>query len=59
VFPKGDGCLKSPEMEARTAMAIDKGDPVFLGWLIAVKDEMKPKLEAEELRILKSVKPAS
>ena len=59
VFPKGDGCLKSPEMEARTAMAIDKGDPVFLAWLTAVKDELKPKLEAEELRILKSVKPAS
>ena len=46
-------------MEARTAMAIDKGDPVFLAWLTAVKDELKPKLEAEELRILKSVKPAS
>jgi polar amino acid transport system substrate-binding protein len=59
VFPKGDGCLQSHEMEAITAMAIDKGDPVFLAWLTAVKDEMKPKLSAEELRILKSVKPAS
>jgi polar amino acid transport system substrate-binding protein len=59
VFPKGDGCLKSNEMEAKTAMAIDKGDPVFLAWLTAVKDELKPKLDAEELRILKSVKPAS
>ncbi|MBV9569005.1 MAG: transporter substrate-binding domain-containing protein [Hyphomicrobiales bacterium] len=57
VFPQGDDCLKSQEMEAKTAMAIDKGDPVFLAWLTAVKDEMKPKLEAEELRILKSVKP--
>jgi hypothetical protein len=45
-------------METATAMAIDKGDPVFLAWLTAVKDEVKPKLEAEELRILKSVKPA-
>jgi polar amino acid transport system substrate-binding protein len=59
VFPKGDGCLQSHEMEAITAMAIDKGDPVFLAWLTAVKDEIKPKLAAEELRILKSVKPAS
>jgi len=59
VFPQGDGCLKSHEMEATTAMAIDKGDPVFLAWLTAVKDEVKPKLNAEELRILKSVKPAS
>jgi len=46
-------------MEAITAMAIDKGDPVFLAWLTAVKDELKPQLAAEELRILKSVKPAS
>jgi polar amino acid transport system substrate-binding protein len=59
VFPKGDGCLQSHEMETSTAMAIDKGDPVFLAWLTAVKDEVKPKLQAEELRILKSVKPAS
>jgi polar amino acid transport system substrate-binding protein len=56
VFPKGDGCLQSHEMETATAMAIDKGDPVFLAWLTAVKDEIKPKLAAEELRILKSVK---
>jgi polar amino acid transport system substrate-binding protein len=59
VFPQGDGCLQSKEMAATTAMAIDKGDPVFLAWLTAVKDEVKPKLDAEELRILKSVKPAS
>jgi polar amino acid transport system substrate-binding protein len=59
VFPQGDACLKSHEMEATTAMAIDKGDPVFLAWLTAVKDDVKPKLDAEELRILKSVKPAS
>jgi polar amino acid transport system substrate-binding protein len=56
VFPTGDSCLKSPEMEAKTAMAIDKGDPVFLAWLTAVKTEVQPKLDAEELRVLKSVK---
>ena len=59
VFPAGDACLKSREMESKTAMAIDKGDPVFLNWLKAVTAEMQPKLDAEELRILKSVKPAS
>ena len=59
VFPQGDDCLKSKEMEAKTAMAIDKGDPVFLSWLTSVEEEMKPQLEAEELRILKSVKPPS
>ncbi|MBV9432109.1 MAG: transporter substrate-binding domain-containing protein [Hyphomicrobiales bacterium] len=59
VFPKGDDCLKSKEMEAKTAMAIDKGDPVFLAWLTSVEQEMQPKLEAEELGILKSVKAPS
>src|SRR5215469_6950200 len=59
VFPQGDDCLKSKEMEGKTAMAIDKGDPVFLAWLTSVEQEMQPKLDAEELRILKSVKPAS
>jgi polar amino acid transport system substrate-binding protein len=58
VFPQGDACLKSHEMEAQTAMAIDKGDPVFLAWLTAVKSEVQPKLDAEEMRVLKSVKPA-
>ena len=37
-------------------MAIDRNDPVFLAWLTAVKTEMQPKLDAEELRVLKSVK---
>jgi len=59
VFPPGDECLKSKEMEAKTAMAIAKGDQVFLAWLTAVKNEVQPKLDAEEMRILKSVKPAS
>jgi polar amino acid transport system substrate-binding protein len=58
VFPQGDACLKSHEMEAQTAMAIDKGDPVFLAWLTAVRDQVQPKLDAEEMRVLKSVKPA-
>ena len=59
VFPPGDDCLRSTEMQSTTAMAIAKNDPVFLAWLTAVKTEVQPKLDAEELRILKSVKPAS
>lgn len=55
VFPKGDECLRSEEQAAPVGMAIDKGDPVFLAWLRAVADEIKDKLEAEELRIMKSV----
>ena len=59
IFPPGDACLKSTEMQSKTAMAIDKGDPVFLNWLKAVTADVQPKLDAEELRVLKSVKPPS
>jgi len=46
-------------MESKTAMAIAKGQPEFLAWLTVVTKEVQPKLEAEEMRVLKSVKPAS
>src|SRR4051794_12903264 len=48
VFPPGDDCLRSKEMEAKTAMAIAKNDPAFLAWVTAVKTEVQPKLDAEE-----------
>lgn len=54
-FPPGDKCLASNEMAAPVGMAIDKNDPIFLGWLKAVAAEMKAATEAEELRIMKSV----
>lgn len=53
-FPRGDGCLTSDEMEGKTGMAVNKGDPVYLDWLRAVAAEMQPKLNAEELRIMKA-----
>ena len=34
-------------------MAVDKNQPEFLGWLKAVYDEVKDKIAAEELRVLK------
>jgi polar amino acid transport system substrate-binding protein len=42
-------------MAAPVGMAIDKGDPAFLAWLRAVAAEMKDAIDAEELRIMKSV----
>jgi polar amino acid transport system substrate-binding protein len=55
VFPQGDGCLKSEEMSTGVGLAVDKKDTVFHQWLQAVYEEVKPKVEAEELRLLKGV----
>jgi polar amino acid transport system substrate-binding protein len=53
VFPLGDDCLNSNEMVTDTGMAVDKSDPVFRDWLRAVYGEVKDKVTAEEIRILK------
>ena len=53
IFPAGDNCLKSNEMATEVGMAVDKADPVFRDWLIAVYGEVKDKVSAEEIRILK------
>ncbi len=54
VFPKGDECLKSNEMATPVGMAIDKGHPEFLEWARAVEKAMHAKLEAEEVRLMKT-----
>lgn len=54
IFPKGDDCLKSNEMATEVGMAVVKTDPVFRDWLTAVYAEVKDKVSAEEIRILKS-----
>ena len=53
VFPLGDSCLQSPEMATDVGLAVDKADTVFHDWLQAVYDEIKDKVTAEELRVLK------
>ncbi len=53
VFPSGDDCLQSNEMATQVGMAVDKKDTTFRDWLLAVYDEVKAKVTAEELRILK------
>ena len=55
VFPQGDDCLKSEEMSTGVGLAVDKKDTVFHEWLQAVFEEVRPKVEAEELRLLKGV----
>lgn len=53
VFPLGDSCLQSNEMATDVGMAVDKADSVFHDWLQAVYEEVKDKVTAEELRVLK------
>jgi polar amino acid transport system substrate-binding protein len=53
VFPLGDACLQSPEMATDVGLAVDKADTVFHDWLQAVYEEVKDKVTAEELRVLK------
>lgn len=53
VFPPGDECLRSQEMGTDVGLAVDKKDPVFRDWLQAVYDEIKDKVTAEEVRIMK------
>lgn len=53
VFPPGDDCLKSNEMATEVGLAVDKADPVFRDWLMAVYGEVKDKVTAEEMKLLK------
>jgi polar amino acid transport system substrate-binding protein len=53
VFPPGDDCLTSNEMATEVGLAADKADTVFRDWLQAVYDEVKDKVTAEEIRVLK------
>jgi polar amino acid transport system substrate-binding protein len=52
-FPPGDECLQSEEMATEVGLAVDKKDTVFHDWLQSVYEEIKDKVTAEEMRLLK------
>ncbi len=52
--PKGDACLASQELPIPVGMAIDKDQPVFLAWLRAVAEAIKPQTHDEEIRVEKT-----
>lgn len=52
-FPQGDECLQSKEMSTGVGLAVDKKDTTFHAWLQSVYDEIKDKVTAEEMRLLK------
>jgi polar amino acid transport system substrate-binding protein len=52
-WPAGDDCLKSQEFANPVGLAVPRGDEKYLAWLTTVAEELKPKLEADELRLIK------
>jgi len=56
VLPKDNNCQNSKEKAAPVGMAIDKNQPAFLQWLRAVETEMEPKLNADEARVVNTMK---
>lgn len=51
--PRGAACLASGELPIPIAMAVAREQPVFLAWLRAANEVMKPKLVAEEANVTK------
>ncbi|HEX2943298.1 MAG TPA: transporter substrate-binding domain-containing protein [Rhodopila sp.] len=52
VLPSANNCQDSTEKAQPVGLALDKHQPVFLAWLRAVEQQMQPKLEAEEQRVV-------
>ena len=54
-LPEGNNCQGSTEMATPIGLAIDKNQPEYFNWLKAVNDTMKPKLDADEARIINTM----
>ena len=54
-LPLGNNCQDSSEMATPMGLAVDKNQPEFLNWLNAVRDNLRPKLEADEGRIISTM----
>lgn len=51
-LPDGNNCQNSNEQAVPIGLAIDKNQPEYFNWLKAVNETMKPKLEADEIRVI-------
>lgn len=49
-LPRENNCQDSKEQATEVGSAIDKNQPVFLHWLRATTDALRPQIEAEEQR---------
>ena len=56
VLPKENNCQNSTEKAAPVGMAIDKNQPAFLQWTRGVEKEIEPKLQADEFRVVDTMK---
>jgi polar amino acid transport system substrate-binding protein len=56
VLPKDNNCQNSMEKAAPVGMAIDKNQQVFLAWARAVEKEIEPQLNADEARVVDTMK---
>jgi polar amino acid transport system substrate-binding protein len=56
VLPKENNCQSSTEKAAPVGMAIDKNQPAFLQWTRGVEKEIEPKLQADEFRVVDTMK---
>jgi polar amino acid transport system substrate-binding protein len=56
VLPKDSNCQNSTEKAAPVGMAVDKNQPAFLSWARAVEKELEAKLNAEEAKVVDTMK---
>jgi polar amino acid transport system substrate-binding protein len=56
VLPKENNCQGSTEKSAPVGMAIDKNQTAFLAWARAIEKEVEPKLKADEVRVVDTMK---
>jgi len=56
VLPKENNCQNSTEKSAPVGIAVDKNQAVFLQWARAVEKEIEPKLNADEARVVDTMK---
>lgn len=56
VFPKENNCQGSQEKASPVGLAIDKNQQAYLDWLRQVEKTMQPVLDADEKRVVESMK---
>lgn len=56
VFPKENNCQDSKEKASPVGLAIDKNQQVYLEWLREVEKRMQPALDADEKRVIETMK---
>ena len=56
VLPKDNNCQSSTEKASPVGLAVDKNQPAYLDWLREVARAQKPRLDADEARIVGGLK---